>query len=337
MGIYDLVMLIIFLGAVLFGAWKGLAWQIASLAAVVVSYFVAMNFREPVAQYISAEPPWNKFGAMLILFLGTSLGIWLIFGRIKETIKKMHLGGFDRQAGALLGAVKGALLCMVVTMFAVTLFGEATTTAVCNSRSGGYITRGIDQLTTVVPDEIHDILHPHVERFRQALEENKGLNPQTQYVQGGDSEAGPGNWNGNGAQPIYGGKQNSNTAQNGQPQFGTFNPYQQSNNQQNYQNYEGQWQVPAGQQGGGTATYRQAGFGGNINLQNNGYQPPQHQPQNGQSGQTPLITRDQNGLPNVNLQINAKELIDAGIDAGAEAVKDGFNRWRESLNKGSNQ
>ncbi len=136
MSIYDILMLAIFVGSILFGAWKGLAWQVASLSAIVVSYLVAMNFGDQLAAFLQAEPPWNKFGAMLILFLGTSLIIWMIFGRVRESIKKMHLASFDRQAGALLGAVKGALLCMVVTMFGVSLLGETTAEAICYSRSG---------------------------------------------------------------------------------------------------------------------------------------------------------------------------------------------------------
>ena len=52
MALYDIIMLVVILGAVAFGYWKGFAWQVASLAAIIVSYFVALKFREPVAQYI---------------------------------------------------------------------------------------------------------------------------------------------------------------------------------------------------------------------------------------------------------------------------------------------
>ena len=67
MEIYDIVMLVILAGAVIFGAVKGMAWQIASIAALVVSYFVAVQFNEPVAGYIQLEAPLNKLAAMGIL------------------------------------------------------------------------------------------------------------------------------------------------------------------------------------------------------------------------------------------------------------------------------
>ena len=330
MGMYDLLMLVIFLGAVIFGAWKGLAWQIASFAAVVVSYFVAINFREPVAAYISAEPPWNKFGAMLLLFLGTNLVIWLIFGRARETIKRMHLGGFDRQAGALLGAAKGALLCMVVTMFAVTLFGERTTQAICSSRSGGYIASGINQLTTVVPDEIHDVLNPYVERFNQELEQNKNLggafvnqqpNPTGQTSQTGAFSQPNG-------QPIYGGGQTSTA--NSQPQFGQFNPYQQSTANPNYQNYQGQWQTPNQQnQGYANPQYRGVSSQGYPAQGNPNGQPQYSQYPQQNTQQQPLITPGQNGWPDVNVKINSKELMERGADFAKEAAR---QMWENQMN-----
>ncbi|MDG1872528.1 MAG: CvpA family protein [Mariniblastus sp.] len=169
MSFYDVCMLIVLGGAIWFGFWKGLAWQIASVAAIIVSYVVAMKFRDPVSQFIQAEAPWNNIGAMLILFLGTSIVIWMIYGRVKGSIKKMELRGFDRQAGALLGAVKGCLLCMVITMFAVSLLGERAHDAIHHSKLGPYVINGIDKVHAVVPQEFARFITPHVEELENQL------------------------------------------------------------------------------------------------------------------------------------------------------------------------
>lgn len=169
MSIYDFVMLAVFAGAILFGLWKGLAWQVASLAAIFVSYFVAMQFRGQLAPFFKTDPPWNVFGAMLTLYLGTSLVIWVAFGYVRRTIERWHLKEFDRQAGALLGALKGALLCMVITMFAVTVSGERVRSAVVTSRSGNFLARSINQLSAVVPKEIHQILDPVLNSFNEKV------------------------------------------------------------------------------------------------------------------------------------------------------------------------
>lgn len=169
MSFYDLVMLVVFAAAILFGLWKGLAWQVASLAAIFVSYFVAMQFRGYVAPYFKTEPPWNVFGAMLVLYLGTSLVIWIAFGYVRKSIERFHLKEFDRQAGALLGGLKGALLCMVITMFSVTIASERVRSAVITSRSGNLIAHSINKLSTVVPKEIHQVLDPLLNKFNDRL------------------------------------------------------------------------------------------------------------------------------------------------------------------------
>ena len=121
MSVYDIVMIIVLLGCVWFGYWKGLAWQVASVAAICLSYFVAVTFPGAITPYISAEAPFNRFAAMLILFVGTSLVVWTLFASVSKSLKKMELKGFDRQAGALVGALKGALLCMAVSYTHLTL------------------------------------------------------------------------------------------------------------------------------------------------------------------------------------------------------------------------
>ncbi len=169
MALYDILMLSVLVGAILFGLWKGLAWQAASLASIFVSYFVALNFRGSLAPMIAAEEPWNRFAAMLILFLGTSLIIWMAYGYMKKTIERLRLRGFDTQAGGLLGALKGGLLCMLITLFAVTLFGANVRQSVMLSKSGGYIATAINRLNAMVPDEIHALLDKHVQQFNQNL------------------------------------------------------------------------------------------------------------------------------------------------------------------------
>jgi membrane protein required for colicin V production len=162
MQLYDILMLAVIVLAIAFGAWKGLAWQIASLAAIVLSYLVALNFREPVAQLIGTKPPWNIFLAMLILYVVTSLAVWLSFRIVRDFIDRVKLKEFDRHTGAVLGAAKGIILCVIITLFAVTLLGEEQKRAVCNSRSGYYISLLIEKVHVAMPSEVHDVLHPYL-------------------------------------------------------------------------------------------------------------------------------------------------------------------------------
>ena len=81
MQIYDVLMLVVLVAATIFGMWKGMAWQIASLASLVLSYFIALQFADQLAPKFAgiAPPPLNKFVAMLAIYMATSFVIWNLF------------------------------------------------------------------------------------------------------------------------------------------------------------------------------------------------------------------------------------------------------------------
>jgi membrane protein required for colicin V production len=162
---YDIIMLIV-LGATTFiGFRKGLAWQLASVAAIVASYVVAVQFRDVLAQHIDAQPPWNTFLAMLILYIGTSFVIWLMFQLVRGMIDRAKLREFDQQLGAIFGLAKGVLLCVIITLFAVTLLDDQKRQQIIGSRSGLYIAQLLDRAHAVMPEELHELLHPYLHRL----------------------------------------------------------------------------------------------------------------------------------------------------------------------------
>ncbi len=168
---YDLVMLAILIVTTAFGAWKGMAWQVASIASLVVSCIVAMRFSEHLAPYISQRQPWNRFLAMLILFMLTSLVIWLAFRLVAGLIDRVRLREFDHQMGALFGLAKGILLCLVITFFAVTL-SEGTRQPVLASHAGKFSARLIQHATPAMPEEVRDVLGKYIDEFERKLDPN---------------------------------------------------------------------------------------------------------------------------------------------------------------------
>jgi membrane protein required for colicin V production len=167
-------MLVVLIGTALFGAIKGFAWQLASIASIVVSYMVAFNFREQLSQSIQADPPWNRFLAMLILFIGTSLVIWVAFRMVSNTIDRMRLKEFDRQIGALFGLAKGGLYCILVTLFGVTLLGDTVREKIVASKSGHYIASVLNRSEALIPEEIQEVVGPYLERFDQKFNNGGG-------------------------------------------------------------------------------------------------------------------------------------------------------------------
>jgi len=170
MQIYDIIMIAVVASAIVFGAWKGLAWQLASLAALVASYFVALRFSGVLAPYLTEQEPLNRFLAMLLIYAACSMAIWLLFRLVSGFIDRLKLKEFDRQMGALVGMAKGGLLCIAITLFAVSLTEDPYRQSILTSRSGHYIGYAIDRAHLVMPAEIHDVLHPYLHELDGQLE-----------------------------------------------------------------------------------------------------------------------------------------------------------------------
>ncbi len=192
---YDLLMLIVIGMATIFGAIKGFAWQVASLASVIVSYIVAYRFRFEVAEMIQAKPPWNQFLAMLILYVGTSFVIWVGFRLLSGAIDRVRLKEFDRHLGAGFGFAKGLLYCLLITMFAMSLLGPRQQSAICQSRSGYYISVALDRGVGVLPKEIHDVVEPYLTGLDDKLNSHDGHDHGPDGVSSQESEAPP-TWGG---------------------------------------------------------------------------------------------------------------------------------------------
>ncbi len=167
---YDMLMALVLVAATLFGFWKGMAWQIASLASLVLSYFVAKEFSDQLAPMISSHAPWNKFVAMLAIYVATSFVIWTVFRLVAGLIDRVKLDGFDHQMGAVIGLGKGVLLCIVITFFAVSILPQAQKDTIIASHAGKYIVQLLGKTHSLVPPEIHDVIHPYVERIEQRLD-----------------------------------------------------------------------------------------------------------------------------------------------------------------------
>jgi membrane protein required for colicin V production len=171
---YDLVMLGILAGAALLGYFKGMVWQLAWIAGIVVSSYVAFRFGAVLAPFFGTQAPWNRFAAMLAIYVGTSLAVWLVFRVISGAINAVHLSAFDHQLGLLLGLAKGLLLCVVVTFFSVTL-APAYRNQIVASRSGRLVAELIVRADTYLPKEIHDTVDPFVKQFEKQFEPSTGM------------------------------------------------------------------------------------------------------------------------------------------------------------------
>ena len=132
-------------------------------------HHVAMRFCGHLAPYISSNEPWNRFLAILILFLVTSMAIWVLFHMVAGLIDRVKLKEFDHQMGALFGLAKGILICLLITFFAVTLW-EGSRQAVLNSHSGKFTARLVERAGPAMPEEVREKLGRYIDDFERKLD-----------------------------------------------------------------------------------------------------------------------------------------------------------------------
>lgn len=165
---YDFVMLAVLVVTMLFGIWKGMAWQLAALASVILSALVAVSFSASLAPLFGDNEPWNRFLAMLVLYVATAFVIWLLFRLVAGILDRLKLKEFDRQLGAIFGLAKGILYCVIITFFAVTL-SESSRQRVLESRSGGLIAQGIRRANPILPDDVRQWLGKYIDELEEKL------------------------------------------------------------------------------------------------------------------------------------------------------------------------
>ncbi len=119
---------------------------------------------------------------MLAIYVGTSIAVWLAFRLVAGFLDQIKLRDFDHQIGALFGLVKGGLLCVAITFFAVGL-SEALRNHILATKSGYYIALVLDKAETVMPKEIHQVLEPYLQKIEDRLDPNQPYQPNAPLEQ----------------------------------------------------------------------------------------------------------------------------------------------------------
>ncbi len=164
---YDFLMLAVLVLSAIHGFFKGFAYQVAALGAIALGYFVSLRFSEPMAP-LFGSPPLNRFVAMLVLYLVASLAVWVLFRFVSDFISGMELKGYDRQVGGLFGAAKGAIWCLVITFFALTIV-PTVQDQILASRSGHLMAQALNQIDPILPAEWRETVEPYLNQLETDL------------------------------------------------------------------------------------------------------------------------------------------------------------------------
>lgn len=174
--IYDAAMAGVVVAGMIWGAWRGVTWQLASIASLVLGYIVAQPASAQLAPHFPGDPVIARALAMMAVYAGVSAGVFLAAWAVRATLRAMKFEAFDRHLGMLLGGMEGALLGVVVTFFVVSLSPSARE-PIFASPSGRVVGAVMNALGPVLPAEARDALAPFIAQAKQAVATGEAVLP----------------------------------------------------------------------------------------------------------------------------------------------------------------
>ena len=155
MAVLDWVFLAVLLLSLMLGAWRGLIFELLSLASWAIAFVLAQWFAPDVAQKLpmagAGEPVRYAAGFALTFIIAVFVG-GLIAVLIKKLIAAAGLAPMDRMLGAAFGLIRGlvVLLAATVVMAMTPLKSSAWWT---ESAGAGVLTVALKGLKPVLPQE----------------------------------------------------------------------------------------------------------------------------------------------------------------------------------------
>jgi len=161
---YDVVVLAILAFTTIRGAVKGVIWQFAAIAGLVLCVVFSSSISAIAGPYVKLEPPLNHW---VVMFASYVLFSFLAFGvarLLNDWIEKQKFGEYNKHLGAILGFVKGVVICLVLTFFIVTVSADARE-MLKHSRSGKAAAIIMDRLHPLMPEKLHDALGKYIHQL----------------------------------------------------------------------------------------------------------------------------------------------------------------------------
>jgi uncharacterized membrane protein required for colicin V production len=166
--IYDALMAGVLVAGMIWGAWKGVTWQLASIASLILGYLVSHQLSAQLASHFPGDPVVSRVLAMMVVYAAVSGGVFLVAWAFRAVLKRMKFEVFDRHLGMLLGGMEGTLLGIVVTFFVVSL-APSTREPIFSSPSGKLVGNIMNSVGPVLPTEAREALAPFIAEAKQAI------------------------------------------------------------------------------------------------------------------------------------------------------------------------
>ena len=161
---YDLFIAAILVFAAFRGAQRGAIFQVAAIASVVLCFVFAEAISAAVGPAVPLKAPLNNWVVMVAAYLVFSFASFGFARVLERWVEKAGMREFNRHVGGALGLVKGAVLALVITFFAVTLSPKSRA-LLADSRSGHLAADVIRGIHPVMPENLQRALDNYRLKF----------------------------------------------------------------------------------------------------------------------------------------------------------------------------
>ena len=118
MAALDWVILLLLLGSLALGAWRGFVFEVISLSGWIVAFLLAQWLASGVAAWlpISSTSETLRYGVgFAVVFVSAIFAFGLVAALVRKMVEAVGLKPADRALGAVFGAARGVLLLLAAT------------------------------------------------------------------------------------------------------------------------------------------------------------------------------------------------------------------------------
>ncbi|MES2839253.1 MAG: CvpA family protein [Pseudomonadota bacterium] len=115
MGLTDGLLLTVMLLSVLLGAWRGLVYEVLSVASWVAAFVLAQAYADEVALMLpldSLSPPLQLAAGFLVVFIAVAFAGGLLAWMVKKLVASVGLRPVDRILGSAFGLARGVVMLL---------------------------------------------------------------------------------------------------------------------------------------------------------------------------------------------------------------------------------
>src|SRR5574337_730702 len=110
MAALDWIFLTVTVASLLIGAWRGLVFELLSLAGWVAAFFAAQWFAGDVGAWLpmgQADAAWHHVAGFVLVFVAAVFASGFVAWVLKKLVSAVGLRPADRALGAMFGVLRG--------------------------------------------------------------------------------------------------------------------------------------------------------------------------------------------------------------------------------------